>query len=144
MKLYHYTSNFHIEAIMQNGLSRGDVPITPTGLGENAVWFSTSPEPTEQGWVEGSIVDKTQIRITVNIPLSHPNLKKWTKYAAKRLDPEWRSVLNHYGGGTEKQWYIYFGVVPPAQFVSIDYRTAKGYTTICCHGEEREEKNHGY
>jgi len=120
MRLYHFTSLFHLPMVQQFGLSRGDVPITPAG-GTNAVWLTTDEQPSNQGWKSGSAVDKSKIRITVDIPDSDPNLHKWSDYAKReQMDPKWYDALNQTGGGGHDRWYLYEGVIMPAQFVSIE------------------------
>jgi len=40
MILYHFTSKVHLPLIMIGGLDKGEVPITPTDYGTNAVWLT--------------------------------------------------------------------------------------------------------
>lgn len=142
MLLYHFTAEEHLDQIMSAGLSKGDVPISERD-GVNAVWLTsdkktdghglsesremTSDERSALSDLTGRVVppgtrfaDKRAIRITVKILQSDRKLKYWPKYAAKKLEPAWRAILNKTGGGKEKTWYLYFGVIPPDQFESVD------------------------
>ena len=121
IKLYHYTSRLHIGRIMQEGLSRGEVPLSPT-RGATAVWFTTDADPgTNKDHGLYSIVDKREMRITVELNRIDPNLWKWTEYAGTHNIPEfWRAAMDRAGGGKAKTWWLYFGIIPPQDFVAVE------------------------
>ena len=120
MRLYHFTSLFHLDVVQEHGLSRGDVPVSPFE-GMNAVWLTTNPSKSSQNWKEGSAVDKTKVRITVEIQDSDPNLHKWSEFAKQEQVPDWwYKALHETGGKGSDEWYIYEGVIPSSSFVSID------------------------
>src|SRR5688500_16743589 len=96
MILYHHTAPEYLRSIVENGLTRGDVPLTPT-TAMRAVWLTTDPSPeghglsdgrlltpTERAWYEritgedvplnASFADKRRIRITIIIPSSDRSL----------------------------------------------------------------------
>lgn len=119
--LYHFTSLWHYKTIRKEGLFRGDVPTSPY-TGKNAVWFTKNPDPTFQNWKQGSVVDKTMVRITVQFnTLTQPTLHKWTKWAKReRINKLWLDSLNNVGGGDHENWYIYFGVIPVQAFTKVE------------------------
>ena len=113
-KLYHFTAVGRLPLVMEFGITRGDVPITPSG-GYNAPWLTADPSFASQGWSTGSIEDKRQMRLTVEIPASHRNLlNKWTDIAeAEGMNPLWLRALHESGGGGHDKWYVYHGVIQP-------------------------------
>lgn len=123
MKLYHFTSEMHFEHIKKTGLSRGDVPLSPMG-GINYPWLTRDPERKKQSWSFGSVVDKQEVRITVEIPMPDENLITWSTLAEKEgVDRGWYAALNEAGGGGAEDWYVYRGVIPPEWFVEIDHKS---------------------
>jgi hypothetical protein len=147
MLLYHFTAKNRLNSILESGLWKGDIPITPLGAGLNAVWLTTDPIGDEHGlgalreispaerlamlqWkgeqpAEGvQWSDKREVRITLKISSSDPRLKNWMPWARKRLDSEWFGDLVRTGGGKRKAetWRIYFGIIPPSEFVRVDIR----------------------
>jgi len=106
---YHFTCHEHLEAIMRQGLSRGEVPITAREC-KNAVWLTTDPNPDGHGLsVAGELTDsdremlarlgtpaprgarcanKRAVRISVKIPRMHLRLVHWPKYAKKHPTPD--------------------------------------------------------
>ena len=117
MRLYHFTNHLWLPLILDAGISRGDVPTSPTG-GFNAPWLTVDPEPAAQGWVAGT--GKDAVRITVEVPDGDPRLHHWPALAAQLgVDPTWYAVLDRVGGGGSESWYVYEGVVPPGWFVDV-------------------------
>lgn len=145
MILYHFTAKSRVAAIMAEGLTRGDVPITLADEGLNGVWLTTSSDSTAHGlgvaremteaereymgrW-RGVVPpagtmweDKRAVRIRVKMPSSDSRLKHWWNWSKRRVDPSCRASLIEAGGGPDKarSWYIYFGVIAPADFETID------------------------
>ena len=70
MRLYHFTALMHLPAISREGLRIGVVPVyPPRSVAElNAVNLTTNSDPAAQTcWCRG-IVNKTKIRMTVEVP----------------------------------------------------------------------------
>lgn len=117
IKLYHFTSEYHLPHILKDGLSRGDVPLNPMEWGVNAVWLTDNPDPGNQDWKTGSPVDKTAVMIEVELNVPNISLVKWSVYARKKkIDPQWYKKLDETGGGQSEHWWLYFGVIPPERF----------------------------
>lgn len=121
MKLYHFTSKMHLPGIMQEGLTRGDVPVTPTG-GLNHPWLTDDPEPRQQQWAQGCVYNKVQMRITVELP-DDPlvyDLRRWPELATELgVDPHWYAALEKVGGGKGEHWYVTRKPVPTSCFTEI-------------------------
>jgi hypothetical protein len=116
MRLYHFTSTGHLPGILRRGISRGDVPTSPTG-GLNAPWLTADSKAGGQGWARGNW--KTGVRLTVNV--SGSKLRKWSEYAEEEgVDPKWYDALDRAGGGGSDDWYIYLGTIPVSRIEKIE------------------------
>lgn len=150
MILYHFTAMSMLDAILREGLTRGDVPLTAED-GINAVWFTTDPEPSGHGLSDGGPLspemvaeverrtgrkfpdgigtpDKRRVRISVVISSRDATLKQWLPFARKRLSSDWLDALHSAAGGKPKArtWFIYLGTVPAERFRSVEVRGADG------------------
>lgn len=132
LRLYHYTSTFHLPMILSmGGLSRGDVPISPY-RSENAVWFTTDPLPLPDRahGLSGSIVNKREVQIAVDFSLDDPALIKWTRFArTKKINKVWLKALHDSAGGESvgNTWWLYRGVLAPDRFASIKFLRDSAY-----------------
>lgn len=147
MIFYHYTAREYLDAILREGLTKGDVPMSSAAgylaEGVNAVWFTTSREPSGHGLGEARPLteqesrlagiapgarwpDKRAVRITVKMPKD--KLKHWPSYARKRLEPRFYDRLSMAGGGEKKArtWYLSFSPIPPNMFAAVDLRGDDG------------------
>lgn len=113
MKLYHYTSTLHIRAIRNSGqLSRGDIPLRQSlnyGKSGHAVWLTTRDfaRKYEHGLFSAA-GDKTEVRFTIELPVSDPKLVKWSEYAKlKRVNKKWYDTLDEIGCGLSDTWWLY-------------------------------------
>ena len=132
MILYHFTSTHHLPGILKEGLTTGDVPVTPQGVGDVAVWFTERDMSDGNGLTlpPGSplrmTVDKTEVRIRVKILTTDRALKKWPQWGPKRLERWWYDRLNKVGGHY-KSWWLYFGTISPERFEAIEVRKGDEY-----------------
>lgn len=108
MTFYHYTSPAHLPSIIRDGQIRttesnvaGDVAYA----GPSVVWLLD--EPVAVRGVDGlmSVVDKTLVRIEVDVQAIRWLDWQWTAY----MDPRWKEALIESGGGIERaeHWYLY-------------------------------------
>jgi len=138
LKLYHFTAADLLPQIMEEGLSRGDVPITQTAS-YKAVWLTSLLTPIGHGLgqereltdrekaIIGAprdrpvfMMDKRRIRIEVVIPRGDRNLHRWDRWSKKHLAPSWRDALHGAGGHSYRTWFIYNGIIPPAWFSKVE------------------------
>ena len=147
MLLYHFTAAEYLHSILTNGLTKGDVPISPHE-GINAVWLTSDPNASEHGLGEARTMteedrnghlaafgillpvgsrypDKRAVRITVKIGSADRHVKRWTAWARKRLTADWLAALNRTGGGERKArtWFICLRPISPDEFVKIEAAT---------------------
>lgn len=73
-------------------------------------------------------VDKTAVRLTVQIHKGDPLLLTWKK-ASRRLGitTAYYRELDASGGGGARDWYVYFGVIPPEWISRIETKEQLGY-----------------
>jgi hypothetical protein len=145
MILYHYTAANRLHSIMREGLTRGDVPITPD-QSLNAVWLTTDKQSSDHGLGEARPFteqerqlifrergvmpsegdgwdNKREVRITIKLPTTDRNLVSWMKWGRKRLEGGWFDTLTKGGGGKRKAetWWLYWGTIRPEQFASVEH-----------------------
>ena len=148
MILYHFTSATFLPSIQKEGLTRGEVPLSPRQV-MNGVWLTTDPNPEGHGLSNGEELsestirelqsrgllakdiptdkplrwaDKRSARITIVLPSTDRALKHWPKWSRRRLHPDWYSALTDAGGGKQKanSWYVCFRTISPAEFKSVE------------------------
>lgn len=145
MYLYHFTRRKHLEAIERDGLIFGDVAnsgIADRGL--NGVWLTKDPTPTGNGLAGRPANDderafyqqlhgekmpddfrfpnRMEIRIKVKLRETDPRLKCWWTWSRQHVVDAVHENLIENGGGKRKarNWFIYFGVIPPEAFERVD------------------------
>lgn len=122
--MYHFTSHAHLPSVLEQGILRGDVPIT-SGGGFNAPWLTTDPSWGNQKWANGSAWDKAGIRFTVKLPKHSPLLHHWPDVAsANEMDPFWFETLNKVGGEspeTHLNWWLFFAPIP-MEWATIEHK----------------------
>lgn len=158
--LYHFTALEYLQKILEEGLTRGDVPTSRTGV-ENAVWLTTDPEPSRQGWADDPHIlsdeeraaygrvfgevpkpgarfpDKRAIRLEVDVPDGDPNLVGWLHFArVRRIKNSLLKSLNRTGGGGEGDWFLYIGDLPPDWILSVAPLSASARTLLTPDGPE--------
>jgi hypothetical protein len=122
MRLYHFTTRAHIAAIRKEGILYGDVPTGPNE-GFNAPWLTTEHRFSEQGWTRGSVYDKAELRLAVEIPADHPNLYSWEQLVdALEIPGWWVDALENAAGRSMKNDYVYLGGVPPEWITKVEPR----------------------
>ena len=145
MLLYHFTSRDNLPSILAEGLNRGEAPLSDHRV-VNAVNLTTDPDPRGHGLDGGGKVvseeesaraalmgwdipagtiyaNKLEVRITVKLPSSDRNLKRWQSWARKHCEPGYAERLAAAagsGGKKAKTWWLYFGTVPPTSFAAVE------------------------
>ena len=110
----------YLPKILEEGITRGDVPTSPTG-GFNAPWLTRNRNPGVQRWTAGSARDKRAVRLTVEVPASDPNLIHWPRFARLHLSNKWRKALRR-AGGNDVDWYFYRGEIPVGWITHVELR----------------------
>ncbi|HEY9537593.1 MAG TPA: hypothetical protein VIS03_08360 [Kiloniellaceae bacterium] len=142
MILYHFTAREYLPSILEEGLTKGEVPTSAYGPAPNAVWFTSDGSPQGHGLSDEKILspeevqvmrrmhgvdypddlmfpNKKAIRIKVKLPSSDRRLFHWPAWSRKRMSRQWLDALHKAGGPRWRTWYIYFGVVPPSDFLEV-------------------------
>ena len=121
MKLFHFTSDFHVQPCTRAGIFMGVIPLsidTVTGKADfkkGCQWLTVNPD-FDQSWNRNSSLpyDRTMYRLTIEIPKIF--LKKLLKFDTdlKKIIPaEMYGVLagDDLDGGDPENWYAYEGVI---------------------------------
>ncbi len=120
MKLYHFTARHHLPAIRAAGVlkvTESNMSKRREHAGPDVVWLTSNPEPAAHTWKVGSIVDKTEVRITVEVPKRAAH--RWREWARRRgIDREWMRVLASVGGSGS--WYVVERPIPEAEWVAVE------------------------
>lgn len=104
----------------------------------DVVWLTKNCYPNKEKLLQSSIVDKTKIRITVDVPTQsdlrgsdkYPlslNLSKhdiaipYLQWAKKhKVSRNVINALNKAGGYQAKYWYVYEQVIPKSMWVAVE------------------------
>ena len=127
MRLYHFTSTYHLPLI----LAAGELAPTESNIGSpsrkhkphgarvgpDVVWFTKSRVvPPGSHGLAGSIVDKAEVRITVEVD----DAVLWSEFSSKhKIDPSWYAVLDARGLGTASSWWVVARAVPSSQWLEV-------------------------
>jgi hypothetical protein len=123
MILYHFTYPAKLEhrgTILKDGILPSvnpDTVVNPLGV----VWLTTLED---YPWEKGLSSERGMCRIEVVIPSHDRRLKHWPKWARKH-DRATLEILARCDCGFDHMRevntsYVYFGVIPPDWFTSID------------------------
>lgn len=138
MRLYHFTRRQNLGAILEQGITRGDAPLT-WNTGINAPSLTIRPEPHFLESVIGKVYafeeldptlfDKTRIRIAVELPDSDPRLIRWKDFPKKfKVDGRFFRGLSSVAkfGTPAYDWYLFLGEIPTTLFAEVlDLHTQK-------------------
>jgi len=122
MKLYHFTSPFHVEGCCKEGIRKGSIPIRHNGrigLLPNWQWLTSNPD-FKQEWANTEFstlpYDRTAFRITVVIPKTAiQRLHKWLDVCDRLpIDP----CMNEFGD--PENWYVFRGRIKPGWIRQVE------------------------
>jgi hypothetical protein len=128
--LYHFTSIDHLAGIVQDGIYKGEVPISVDG-GFQAPWFTEDRDAHLQEWTRSYVYTKKnyahgrepkrRVRLTVNVP-DKKELWRWSDLAMSlRINTHWYQILHRTGGKRSDAWWVYLGNVHPSCIVLAEY-----------------------
>jgi len=145
MIFYHYTTRDAVSSILEEGLTRGEAPLSYTRV-VRAVNLTTDSDPSGHGLdMGGHIVtadeaivmaakgfhvpagtvfaNKREVRIRIKLPSSDPKLQRWRSWSRKHCEPGYADILERSAGANirkAKTWWLYFGMILPTRFEGID------------------------
>ena len=74
--LYHFTSVFHMPIIMESGIAKGDVALSPE-TGYNAPWLTDDDDWGRQGWAGGQGNTEIQAALdSIGLPVLIPKTRR--------------------------------------------------------------------
>jgi hypothetical protein len=133
MRLYHFTSRFHLPNILQDGMliptdanlfRTGPSPATPNEpvRGQKVVWLLDEPEAGGGQQANGLYAAKREVRIEVDVP----DAQRWLDWVTtRRHDPEWVRIIVRQGGGKSraKHWWVVARPIPSTEWVVTEVLT---------------------
>jgi hypothetical protein len=117
--LYHFTSAFHLPAILESGYLKtveSNVSFKREHAGPDVVWLTTSPTPEAGNGLQGSAVDKSEIRFTVEV--DKRSVHKWREWAkARGSSPDAMAILARAGGSNS--WRVVAAPIRAESWVEV-------------------------
>ena len=143
--LYHFTAREYLDAIMAEGLTKGEVPMDPNVI-FGAVWLTSSRAPSGHGLGRGKVLTVAEKRV-MGVP-DHANARMpnkeairievdtegltvvpWMPWARRYLDPSWMGTLHRAaaenGPKRHKTWFMVAHPIPVASFRAVVDLAAK-------------------
>ncbi len=120
MQLYHFTSLIHLPKIMRSDLSRGEVPIGPfprRRLPTAVNLTSNGSGKANADWNRGNLIDKTRVRLTVDLPDDQVTTFGQVRRRFK-ISRDW--VRRLAPGQEYRNWYFAFGGVPLEKVLKVE------------------------
>lgn len=80
MRLFHYTSLFHLPQILEDGyldVTESNASMTETNAAPDVVWLTNNPGAAKETSLDGGGISKKQVRIEVNV--SATRYRQWAK-----------------------------------------------------------------
>lgn len=129
MILYHFTSTLHWPRIEAAGFiktTESNLHPVQQHYGPDVAWFLDTPDlDYDHGLIAFSPVDKTAVRITVDVPDKW--VRSWLDWAdAQGIDPDWRSIMIETGGGIDaaRHWMVTFRPIRSDRWTHVDHPEA--------------------
>jgi hypothetical protein len=117
-----------VESIRKRGLVLGKFPLIGDGhytFIQGLQWLTDDPNPAAQSWATSILIpyDRTEYRLTVNVPMNRTRRLHKAKVFAKKLSEAQREIVEAWAGS--EHWYIYEGSISPKWITMIE-RTQGG------------------
>src|SRR5690348_12292369 len=112
MELAHYTHIFKLANIVQEGIAKGEIAVTPVDV-INFPWFTSEfSQNAQEDWANINPA-KLTLRLDVEFSKNDERLVRWRDYATRlRIRDDWyekttgrRVALNG------RTWFVYRGMV---------------------------------
>lgn len=117
--LYHYTSMVHLPRILQAGflkLTESNLRLDRVGY-KPVVWLTEDSNVVGHG-LEGSSVDKTEVKITVEHKKSYDYWKAWSR--KNKIPKQWAAALER--KQKPETWWVSTTVIPLKDIIKIENR----------------------
>jgi hypothetical protein len=117
--LYHFTSAVHVPTILASGYLKtveSNVSFKREHAGPDVVWLTTSPTAEAGHGLQSSLVDKTEIRFTVEV--DKRSVHKWREWAKARGSSQ-ETMTNLARSGGSASWRVVTTPIPAANWVEV-------------------------
>lgn len=120
MQLHHFTNLLSLPAILREGITMGEVPISPDlpyNRRPNAANLTTNGDPTAQDVWTGGLTNKIAVRLTVELPVEE--LTSFREVKEKyRIRSSWLKLIAPYEH--RRHWYFAMNGVRPEQIEKVE------------------------
>jgi hypothetical protein len=121
MILYHFTCIEHLPKIEASGFIKvveSNISMRRPHAGPDVVWLTSDPHRNaDSHGLAGSKVDKTAVRITVDVPESE--VRAWIPWSRQRyITKAWASALE--AGKRPDQWFVVERPVTRDEWKAVD------------------------
>jgi len=120
MQLYHFTNLLSLPAILREGITTGEVPISPNlaySQRPSAANLTTNGDPAAQDVWTGGPTNKIAIRLTVELPVEE--LTSFREVKEKyRIRSSWLKLIAPYEH--RRHWYFAMNGVRPEQIEKVE------------------------
>lgn len=123
MRLYHYTSLMHWRSIKRDGyidVTESNVDILRDHAGPDVVWLTNESYDSTPPML-ASIVDKTAVRILVEVPDDEVH-RADTWMLEHGADPEWIAILERAGGSSATTWYVVERPIHHDEWYDVEFK----------------------
>lgn len=126
--LHHFTTLHYLQAILAEGLRADPKAVLLASMSPPkdpfhraygfipeafGVWLTENPHPSGQQWACGSIYNKKEVRLDIEIPVSDSALIGWRDLAERlKLSRQAYRILDQSGDYGAKHWWVYQGIIP--------------------------------
>lgn len=114
MRLYHFTSTAHLPVILREGrlrVTESNLSMLIPHVGPDVVWFVDTPELGDYDHgLSGSIVDKREVRFTVDVPDTWVrHYLTWAMHSPDADTATLAAMISTAGGHeAAEHWYVTF------------------------------------
>lgn len=126
MILYHYTTTVHLLNILRNGFLKtveSNISERREHAGPDVVWLTDDPDLQRTGasWYNAHIVDKTEVRFTIETDAAVP----WPVFARQHaISQKWYRILGR-SGGDPSRWYVQPSIIWKDSWRAVDLRSGE-------------------
>ena len=119
MLIYHFTCLVNLPEVIREGITKGEIPTAKTPYGDRpqAANLTTNPKREDQDLWNTGRVDKTRIRLTMDLPDSDLTSFREVKERFK-ITSTWLKRLAPYHA--RQHWYFAFGGVRPDHITLVE------------------------
>lgn len=139
MRLFHYTSLFHLPQILEDGylkVTESNASMTKLHAAADVVWLTNNPSSGTEESLNGATFSKKQVRFELNVPAIR--YRQWAKN--HNVSPKLVQRLNYTGGGQANNWYVIERLIAKEEWSRIDIFVPETQQWVCFYNKYESEE----